>query len=81
MVDWCFLCKLGREFANHNPFHFMVARWLWVQFFELLGVLPCSMDTLVCYRVSFVQKRHGRIWRTVPFPCFSALKRSKISEF
>jgi hypothetical protein len=38
VVDWCFMCKMNREFVDHLLLHYEIACAIWNVFFSRLGM-------------------------------------------
>ena len=77
--DWilanrCSLCCAEEETINHILVHCSKAKVLWDLVFSLFGVnwvLPFTVrDTLLGWYASFKDKKHRKVWRTIPLCLF-----------
>ena len=70
ILDWCCMCKKGRETVDHLFLHCPFAWEIWSMVFDLFGVcwvMPCSiLELLECWQGNFGKHRNLSIGRAVP---------------
>ena len=53
MINWCYMCKRGKDYVDHLLLHCKVACVLWNTIFSRVGlswVMPrCVVDLLACW--------------------------------
>ena len=68
-LDWCYMCKCGRELVDHLLLHCPIAIQLWSMVFTLFGLywvmLKSVVDLLACWQGKFGRHRNNISWMAV----------------